>query len=247
VAKAAVDVGWTEVAFTGAAGVGKSVLADVMEGRARDLRYELPGESMGTETSAIAFGVRTRLVRVLPGQDARRAVAVDETFSRNESLQGIIHVVDYGYTAVRSAVASDQLVRDGIDTISKLRARNLKREIVDLAELASDIRRALLRNPKRRLWLAIVINKIDLFPDQRELAKLYYHPDGSSEFSRRLSDLRSDVGAARLRIEVVEACGHEEDLEFNGQTRRTKFAANEKEGVLKKFMAKLSQLVEELA
>lgn len=67
----AAGIGGTEVAMTGRAGVGKSLLADAMEGRAAKLDYKLRGESHEVETSAVALGARTRLVRVLPGQEER--------------------------------------------------------------------------------------------------------------------------------------------------------------------------------
>jgi hypothetical protein len=246
-AKVTAGLGNTEIVFTGRAGVGKTLLADAIEGRALKRGYSFAGESKTTETSAVEFGERTRLVRVLPGQESRRTNDAERTFSQNTSLQGIIHVVDFGFTGFRNEVISQQMISSGIDTIAKLRTVNLGEDVLDFMKLASDVRRALNKNRKRRLWLVIAVNKVDLFPSERTDAKLAYHPDGTSQFSKKLAELVRDLGSDRLHVEVLDVCGHEENFQFNGKVRPTKLAANKKEAIMNEFVARLTQLVEDFA
>jgi len=161
------------------AGAGKTLLAGQMHGRDRELVFEIPCESRSVEVDAITAGEWTKLVRVRPGQAGFRTKGEIDTFEDNKSLEGVIHVVDFGYVTPRDPVVRDTLIsKDGIDTVEKLRARNLRLEIEDLKVLLTDIRRLQSKHgtPKR---LVIAANKVDLFASDRQKALNHYHPDGT--------------------------------------------------------------------
>ncbi len=162
-AKAYLDLGQTQIVVTGASGAGKSVLVAQMHGRARDLYYEAPPQSNKVEVEAIALEPWSKLVRVLPGQGARRSQEEVELLDRNDEVEGVIHVVDFGYVVPRDAFAAKSLLeRNGLDTVGKLRAYNMESEVKALDALLFAVNRAFNKH-KRPKWLLVAVNKVDLY------------------------------------------------------------------------------------
>ena len=243
-AKALVDVGDTQIVITGHAGAGKTMLAGQMHGRARELVYELPGESRDVEVAAITAGQWTKLVRVLPGQPGHRSKGELEAFYQNENLEGVIHVVDFGYVMPRDLVVKDTLInRDGVDTVDKLRARNLKLEIEYLKVLLSDIRR-LQDTHGRPKWLVIAANKVDLFAADRQAALNHYHPEGTGDFGRTLKEFQWQVGAKHFEIHVSQACAYETDFSWNGNEVKSLLPRQEQDVILREFMGSIAAISE---
>lgn len=236
--------GSTDVVVTGHSAAGKSFLVAQLHGRARELFFEDPKESLKVEVEALTIGEWARLVRVLPGQPGRRVVGEMESIDTNRDLQGVIHVVDFGYVSPRDpAQAKSLLLRDGLDTIDKLREHNLKGEIRDLTLLIGSILKA-RSNFNRPNWLAIIVNKVDLFPHLLDETLAYYHPDGTGAFGKELSRLQGQLGSDSFGIYIVPACANETDFAWNDQTVKSALARDDQDKMLRELVKSLAHISE---
>ncbi|SDI77352.1 hypothetical protein [Variovorax sp. OV700] len=235
--KAYLDVGRTQVVVTGHANGGKSILVAQMHGRARDwIAEELPRESRMVEVDAISLGEWAKLVRVLPGQTGYRTHGEIEAFEGNEELEGVIHVVNFGYVHPRNPVVAEALIKnDGLDTVEKLRAANLDSEIQTLTALLTDVRKAHVRH-RRPKWLVIAVNKVDLFADRRDEALRFYHPSGQGAFSKVLREFQNEVGQNNFPIYVLQACAFETAFNWNGATIDSGLKKQEQVEILREFV-----------
>jgi hypothetical protein len=234
--KAYLDTGATQVVVTGHPGAGKSVLVAQMHGRARDLAFDVPGESRQVEVDAIQLGDWTKLVRVLPGQTGHRTAGEIEAFQDNASLAGVIHLVDFGFVAPRDSVLAEALLnQDGIDTIEKLRKHNLRIELESLRLLLADIRK-LRKSNNAPKWLIIAVNKVDLFNNTLNQALAHYHPAGLSEFSKVLRDFRNEIGSANFGIYIVPVCAYETNFSWNNEEVESALDAQQQHKILREFV-----------
>jgi hypothetical protein len=174
----------TNVLVLGAAGAGTSVLVASWNGEANKSEWQPPGPSSSAETSPITIGDWTKVVRVLPGQmSEQRELGLAEAFQVHQELEGIIYVVDWGYTTIRDNAAKLLLQNNGLTTIEAIRKRHLADELTEFRRVLSHIRTS-FATKKRPKWLAIALNKVDLYSNRLAEAELYYHPDGDSEFAK---------------------------------------------------------------
>ena len=96
--------GKTNIVVTGRQATGKSVLRERMHGDTGHTTSKPPQKSLTVETEVIRAGKWSRLVRVVPGDDiASRVLALGEAFNKHKKLQGVIHVVNWGYTKPRES------------------------------------------------------------------------------------------------------------------------------------------------
>lgn len=241
--KAYMDVGATQIVVTGHSGAGKTNLANQMHGRARDVNYQSPGESKSVEVADIQAGKWAKLVRVLPGQDGYRTKGVIDTFQTNEGLEGVIHLVDYGYAKPRNPTLCSSMIKDGVSTVELLRNSNLKKELQALTVMLSDVRR-MHSEKKRPQWVVIAVNKIDLYPDDRNEALEYYHPDGTSEFSKLLHEFLLEIGSVNVSIHVVQACAYEQDFEWNTHRVKSGLERQEQNQILRDFTTAIAMISE---
>ncbi|NEG63191.1 hypothetical protein GQQ23_12705 [Pantoea agglomerans] len=241
--KAYIDVGETQIVVTGHSSAGKTNLANQMHGRAREVGYQLPSESKSVEVSNIQAGNWAKLVRVLPGQDGYRTKGSIDTFQENESLEGVIHLVDYGYTKPRNHIHGTDMISDGITTIEQLRKNNLKKELQALIVMLNDVRR-MYSEKKRPKWIVIAVNKVDLYPDDRNEALEYYHPDGKSDFSKLLNEFLRDIGSMNVSIHIVQACAYEQDFEWNHHIINSDLQRQEQNKILSDFISAIAAISE---
>lgn len=218
------------------------MLAAQMHGRARDLAFDVPGESTQVEVDAIQLGDWAKLVRVLPGQSGSRTAGEIATFQQNNSLDGVIHVVDFGYVSPRDPVIAQVMIKnDQIDTVEKLRERNMRLEIEDLKVLLSDMKKLCLTSSRPK-WLIIAVNKIDLFMTERGSALEHYHPNGTSEFARALASFQSEIGSSKLGIYILPVCAYETDFVWNGRTQQTSLDPREQHALLREFVKSVAAI-----
>lgn len=236
-AHAYLDKGNTNILVTGRPNTGKSVLVSQLHGEAQNLYYELPKESRNVEVAAVTLGEWTKLIRTLPGQSsAIRTHGINEAFDNNKNLEGIIHVVDFGYTLPRDSTIALSLVQNAkIDTIEKLRNYNLNNEIDEIQNLIISIERSLVKQNCPN-WLIIAVNKIDLFKNDLNESLLFYHPDGTSEFSKKLKNLQNKIGTNSLQIHVIATCAFEEDFHWNDIRLPSSLKAQEHKNIMRSFM-----------
>lgn len=241
-AKAYLDTGSTQIVITGMPGAGKSVLNAQMHGRARDLYFEEPGESTKVETDAVTLGQWTKLVRVLPGQAGYRSLGEIEAFQNNANLEGVIHVVDFGFSCPRDPVVAESLIKnDGLDSVLKLRERNLSLEVDALKLELANIRKLLAQHSSLK-WLLIAVNKVDLYPSQKESALRHYHPDGDSAFGAALRSLQHDVGKDNLGIYIAGSCAYEADFKWNEAVAPSSLPRQEQDLILRDFMKSVAMI-----
>lgn len=212
-------LGKPNVIITGRAGVGKSILASHYHGEANTQDWNEPGTSQDVEIKPITIGDWTKVVAVIPGQSGQERVrALDVALNKTDGLDGVIHVVDWGFTAIREpAVKLEMIESRGIDSIDKLRAHNLALELKDfelmLEKLAMSISNG--RGPK---WLVIAVNKVDLFEKSLLEAERYYNPSCNSQFTDKIDVFLKTVGANNIKIVHLPVCPMPESFEWNGVT-----------------------------
>jgi hypothetical protein len=186
----------------------------------------------------------TSLVRVIPGQStAERQRAIDEVFNKHKNLEGLMYVVDWGFTNVRNPNSRLSMIKDrGIDTIEKLRQHNLASELVDLRDVCNKIAeaKAVGRGPK---WLLIVVNKVDLFFDQKDEALRYYYPESTSDFAKTIQELQKNVGKQQIKCDVVGICAWETDFEWNTETTKTNLGGSDnKRHLFRELLSAIAKL-----
>jgi len=224
------NVGDTNVVVLGRPSVGKSVMMAYLYGESNDLSWKLPLASRDVEVGALTLGDWTKLIRVIPGQGFEKKFAgINEAFNKHRNLEGVIYVADWGYTDEKDSSLKEQMIkRNSLDTFDKLRDENLKKELEDFKFICKKIQEAFAigKAPK---WLLIVVNKADLFFDKDELnaAQDYYHPKGSSDFSKTIQQLIEQVGEQRLKCACVPLCSYEKDLEWNGKVTKTNISGED--------------------
>lgn len=222
-AQAHFNKGNTNIVVLGRPNVGKSVMAAYLYGETKNLAWDLPETSTDVEVKALTLEKWTKLVRVIPGQKiSNRDKGLEEALNKHNDLEGIIYVVDYGFTDEKKPFIKQKMIDDDkIDSIEKAQAQNLESELRDFENVCEQIRRSFSigKSPK---WFLIVANKADLFFDKLDEVQDYYRPKGNSKFSYILNELLSDVGRQNLKCEVVPLCSYERSFEWNSEVIETK-------------------------
>ena len=211
-----VGLGTPSVIITGRAGVGKSVLASHYHGEANAQDWNEPGTSSDVEIKPITIGDWTEIVAVIPGQNSlERARALDDALNITAELDGVIHVVDWGFTSIReSAVKREMIEVKGIDSIEKIRKHHLALELNDFESMLDKLAMSISngRGPK---WLAIAVNKVDLFEKDLLKAEQYYNPSCTSEFTDKINTFYQTVGTNSIKIIALPVCPMPEPFEWN--------------------------------
>lgn len=237
-------IGSTNIAITGHPGAGKTILSNQLYGYARHFGFELPEESEKKEVESFDATSWARIVTVIPGQEASRVQDVRNILSENKSLEGVIHVVDYGFYAPRNAIqAHINVTDDGLDTVEKLRTKNLAVELRNLDILLSDIERGYQEN-KVPKWVIIAVNKIDLYKEKLSDALAYYHPDGKSDFSKRIKDFQNRIGSQNIKFYIIKACSWEVDFEWNNEKIESNLEKREQFSIMEDFSSSLVSIIE---
>ncbi|WP_324680943.1 GTPase domain-containing protein [Hymenobacter sp. GOD-10R] len=239
-----IKMGSTDIVIVGPPAVGKTVLSKCLHGQAPEFGFKLPGASTTVETEAIALGKWTQLVRVIPGQEStERTNGLWEAFHQSETLEGVIYVVDWGYSSPRNELLQGSLVRDeGLDTIDKLRNYNLKNELSDIKDIMGKIRD--LQNQYRRpKWVLFIVNKADLFVDKINDAQMYYSLDFDSEFTRIVKEYINIIGTMNVKVDTLPMCSWPEPFVWNGNTIKSSLGGKPLENALAmRVISKIAEL-----
>lgn len=236
--------GSPDILVTGTSGAGKSVLMSHYHGEANQLSWQVPGSSQDTEVKPIAIGEWTKIVHVLPGQDGfEKTSALDVGFGRTSGLNGVIHVVDWGYTAIRDSAVRAQLVAtQNVVTIDDLRKKSLEAELLEFKHVCDNIRRSAAagRGPK---WFVIAVNKVDLYVAQLNDARDYYGLDDQSKFRKILIGLLIDIGRHNLKCIVLPVCSMPTSFEWNGQIRKPQLdSVEEQRAFMRSFVDEIGRI-----
>jgi GTPase SAR1 family protein len=232
-----------QIALTGMSGVGKTVLVDHLTGRAYKVGYEPPERrSFDVEQDKLKRDRKRMAFSVVPGQDSpQRTDSLMDVFQGDKPVDGIIHVVCNGFTALRDPDARAVLVSQGIDTVEKFRHEQMKLELKDFAVTASEVRRS-IRKHQNRPWLIVVVDKLDLFSDAdaRMRARSYY-AGAQGEFTQALEELQSQVGKDNIVCDVVPSCSWLEDFNWGNETVESKLTVAQRDGLLLNFLKMIEE------
>jgi GTPase SAR1 family protein len=244
-AQAFLDVGATNVLVVGRPSVGKSVLLSTLYGEVNDITFDLPGRSNTVETGTLQLDKWTRLIRVAPGQTSvERSIAITEALTKNDNLEGVIYVTDFGFTDYRDHTAKKIEINDrNVDTVKKIRSQNIKAELEDFSYFIDRLVDQHLIS-SRPLWLLIVVNKADLYSNNLSEAESYYHIDGNSPFSAKLKLVEQKLGQAKIRIASVPVCSYEKDFTWNKETVKSEVGGTQ---ARKAYVRNLLRLLTELS
>ncbi len=244
--QAATGYGKANILVVGKPATGKSVMISNLYGEVNDLTYDLPDTSTDVESYAIKLNEWALLFKTLPGQNIReRAEELLNSLGKNSNLEGIIYVVDFGYTEYRDPTARRLAIdRYGLDSIEKVREKNLEEEMEDFRLIASRISDS-YKLTKRPKFVCIACNKIDLFHDRLLEAQDYYHPNGKGAFAKELKDLIMKLGSENVKIKVLPICSYERDFEWNGQKVKSNIGGTEnRKAYIRNFIEELAGLNE---
>jgi energy-coupling factor transporter ATP-binding protein EcfA2 len=236
------NLGKTNIAVLGRSGVGKSVLLQRLNGLPGKVNWNPPPPSREVEPAVLDVNGRAQIVRVIPGQTSReRYNGLHESLGKHRSVRGVIYVTDWGYTDERKkAVKTDMIAQQGLNTVAKIRDFNLERERRDFELVCERIRESVSRLGCPH-WLMIVVNKADLFMNQIDEARAYYHPSGMSSFTAPLIRLINYVGASHLRCDAVPLSSWGESFEWGEETVPTRLAEVEARALIQNFVKHLDE------
>ncbi|HEY6332687.1 MAG TPA: hypothetical protein VI756_25410 [Blastocatellia bacterium] len=233
------------IAFTGMAGVGKTVSFEHLTGKAYKQGYSPPPTSQAREGGKVSFQKKRIHITVIPGQDSPpRLEAVDEVFFGKKGVDGIIHVVSNGFVELRDPVAKQVLVDNGLDTSEKYRQHQLGEELRSLDSTCELVRQAIRRHRKPR-WMLVAVSKADLFYETITTVRQFYSPFGQSRFSDRLKQLRAQVGADNFQWDAAPTCAWLEDFDWNGEKVHSILKPNERDHFLGAFAKLLETYCEQ--
>lgn len=232
------------IAFTGMAGVGKTVLFQHLNGAAFNKNYSPPGTSQSKEKSKISAPKKRIHLTVIPGQEQHpRFEVLDELFEGKKPVDGIIHVVSNGFIELRSEAAQQVAIEKGIDTTDNFRALMLADELKDLHSTCEIVRRATRKHQKPG-WMLIAVTKVDLYYNSIEHAAKYYSPSGDSDFVCRIKQLQDQVGTDNFRWDALPVCSWLDDFRWNKQITPSTLKIPQRDHYLASFAKHLESYCE---
>jgi GTPase SAR1 family protein len=229
----------TKMAFTGMAGVGKTVLFDYLRGEGYKRGYQPPGRSTSLESKTVSASQRRRLaISVVPGQVSPvRRTATEELFEqKNSVVDGAVHVVSNGFVETRESWSASGLENGAFEQYREYR---LDEELEDLNFTCELIRKAVqkFRKPK---WLIVAVTKVDLYHGNLDEARQYYSQAGDSRFIERVKTLVGQVGSDNFSWTAAPVCTWLENFEW----KNTKVVSTLKPQERDQFLASFANLLE---
>lgn len=232
------------IAFTGMAGVGKTVLVDHLTGTAYKRGYTLPLRSESLEKGKLSATKKRIGFSVLPGQESTpRFEGLNQLFSDKKAVDGVVHVVANGFIEIREAAARQRLAQKGLDTLEKYREHQFKEELKDL-NATCDLVRQSIRKHQKPTWMLVAVTKADLFYNDITSAQTYYSLGGNSTFVERLNQLQTQVGTDNFRWEALPVCSCLEDFEWNGENQASTLKPQQRDHFIARFAKYLEHYCE---
>ena len=225
------------LAFTGMQGAGKTVLLDHLTGKASKEDYRTPPGSQAIERGVVKSPSKRIRVSVVPGQNSQpRRLALEQLFRGRSAVQGVVHVVSYGYASARTEDTTRYMLRDlKLSTLARYVKHQLDQELKDLDQTCEAIRASHHRYHAPG-WLIVAVDKIDLYYDRLPKAREYYSSMNDSPFTERLRTLARQVGEDFFRWEVAPVCGALEDFAWNNKVEESKVDRETRDAYLAQFI-----------
>lgn len=229
------------VVVTGAAGSGKTVLAQHLQ-RAR-MRSYTPSAARSEQEEHIdqplwrGRGVR---FRVVPGHgEGGVRYASLARLLHTEPVVGVVHVVANGFRSRREDGAEPATAALSLD---ELLAQHRAQEQAELDETLTHLKMAIAAHRRPR-WFVLAMAKSDLYPTDLPALRSSHGPGGSSDTARSIDALREFVGTGGLRWESLPVATWLEDYTWGDEVRPTSMTPAERDEMLRVFRERISALV----
>lgn len=229
------------VVVTGAAGSGKTVLAQHLQ-RAR-MRSYAPSASRSEQEEHIdqslwrGRGVR---FRVVPGHgEGGVRYASLARLLHTEPVVGVVHVVANGFRSRREDGAEPATAALSLD---ELLAHHRAEEQAELEETLTHLKMAISAHRRPR-WLVLALAKADLYAEDLPDLRLSHSPGGSAPAARSIDALRGFVGTGSLRWEALPVATWLEDYRWRDEVRPTGLDAARRDELLGGFRERITALV----
>jgi hypothetical protein len=229
------------VVVTGAAGSGKTVLAQHLQ-RSR-LRSYTPSAARSEQEEHIdqplwrGRGVR---FRVVPGHgEGGVRYASLARLLHTEPVVGVVHVVANGFRSRREDGAEPATAALSLDD---LLAQQRLQEQAELEETLTHLKMAISAHRRPR-WLVLALAKSDLYAPELPALRETHGPGGSSPTAQSIDALRSFVGTGGLRWEALPVATWLEDYRWHDEVRPTGIDVAQRDELLRVFRERISALV----
>lgn len=212
----------SKIVVTGMAGSGKSYLFDFINQTLKNKAMTRPSQSVKGEEHFVYIGngVFPKKVTVVPGQEmAVSFTLMDKEINKNNSISGMIHVLDYGHNAPRDQYTATNYEADGIYNFKDLISHNQKSELEYLEKIVDRISNMAVK-PK---WFCLVMTKTDLYKSSDAIK--YYM--GNQKFISIKSKLDAIFGQGRTAL-LVPVCSDISSITYGTHSIHPKFVKNHK-------------------
>lgn len=207
----------SQIAITGMAGVGKSVLFEHLTGAAYERDHPMPPQPTRVVEKGRILARKKRIyLTTIPGQLTDfRYIDSQEAFEGKRPVVGVIHVTANGFATNRKPSIRADLIKSGVKTVHQYQAHQIQQEVEDLKTACEMIRRSSLKH-RKRIWMVVAVTKCDLFASDLELVESYYSPHGKNPFVDELKTLEAQLGTLFFSWDAVPVCASLEDFDWNG-------------------------------
>ncbi|HGV9253472.1 TPA: hypothetical protein ACNOIS_000936 [Klebsiella oxytoca] len=190
----------SRVAVTGLPGSGKSYLFAALNQELRDKKMKRPGPSIKGEDEILFLGngFLPKKITIIPGQKMAVSFSLMDKVINNKKLQGLMHILDYGYNVPRDKYSHENLKSMGIATFNQLQENNLNEEL----DYLEDIVDRLIQLEHRPNWFCLILNKVDLY----KASDAIKHYTASPKFLSILNKLYTIFPAEKMALLVPVCC-----------------------------------------
>lgn len=194
-----INNGSTNIIIFGAGGTGKTTLSKTLIGET--IHEHIYNETPNIEKLKISHGVFGNYL-VAPGQERRVERYWPDLFRRlnKGQITGIINVVSYGYHSMdignnsyKSTTYFDN--ESEMEFINKYLDKKREDELKYLKKISEQI-----KNTDKKFWLITLVNKQDLWWDEKDLVEAYYT---NGEYDSVIEEIFSSKGKNNFIHEYV--------------------------------------------
>jgi hypothetical protein len=177
------------------------------------------GMSLATDDGYMVLPHKRAIaLTTIPGQLSRiRFFTMDEIFSAKTRLKGVVFMTSFGFDHIWPLNAD--VVASNLQhlTLDELRERNMREELSNFQEVCNRIVQKHLVAPTDHApdWLLVVVNKLDLYWDDRIGAEHYYFSDAGSPFTQVAQELINRVGTLALTLKVLPLASESTPYHFD--------------------------------
>ena len=213
----------SRIVVTVMAGSGKSYLFESLVQEVKNKKMKRPGQSVVGEDHILYFGngFLPKKITIVPGQNmAISNELFKKKIENNKNLEGIVHLLDFGYNSPRDNYSVSNYEAKGIFKFDDLRAYNLQDELTYLDRVVDRLV-ALEVKPK---WFCLVLSKTDLY---RTSDAISYYND-NSVFQGIISKLRRILSDDRIAL-FVPTCSDISSISYGKTNIHPKYVKNKTE------------------